>query len=316
MSALAHSNGQTNAQSLHEDRPGYYGRPIVKPPEWTDLIPTYFFTGGMAGACATLGFAERLAKNDALARTMLIGAAVGTGVSAYCLIADLKRPERFLNMLRVFKPTSPMSVGVYIFSAFGGSVTLALASELKGILRPLGRVFEGIAALLGPPMSCYTAVLIGDTVIPAWHYGRESMPTLFAATSAATAAGWGLLFGPGGRSDSAQRLALLGGAGVNLALDKLHRELGDRQKQAYETRQAKMFSQAAKALTLAGVAASLFARKVPAIGRIGGAMLLTAGICERFGVFRAGCISAEDPSYLIDAQRERIAREGERASTN
>lgn len=316
MTGTAHGNGQINAQTLHEDRPGYYGRPIVKPPEWTDLIPTYFFTGGMAGTCAALGFAERIAKNDALARTMLFGAAAGTAISAYCLIADLKRPERFVNMLRVFKPTSPMSMGVYIFSAFGGSVTLALASELTGVLRPIGRIFEGIAALFGPAMSCYTAVLIGDTVVPAWHYGRESMPALFAATSASTAGGWGLLFGPSGRSNSAQRLALIGGAGVMLALEKLHQELGPRQKEAYQTRQAKMFGDTAKMLNMAGLATSLFARKVPVMGRIAGAMLLAAGVCERFGVFRAGCISAEDPSYTIDAQRERIAREGNRASSN
>ena len=129
----------TTAQTLSETQPGYYGRNMIKPPEWTDLIPTYFFTGGLAGTCAALAFAERLAKNDELARVMLFGAAAGTAVSGFCLIADLKRPERFLNMLRVFKITSPMSVGVYIFSAFGGATTIALASEVTGVLRPIGR---------------------------------------------------------------------------------------------------------------------------------------------------------------------------------
>jgi hypothetical protein len=284
---------------------GYYDRPIVKPPEWTDLIPTYFFTGGMAGTCASLAFAERVAKNDTMARPLLLGALAGTLVSGFCLIADLKRPERFLNMLRVFKPTSPMSVGVYIFSAFGGAVTIAAACEFTGVLRPIGRIFEGIAALLGPAMSCYTAVLISDTVVPAWQHGRKSMPFVFAATSAATAGGWGLLFGPMLDNGSPQRLAIAGGAAQLAALNRLHEELGPRQKQAYERGEAAMFSKAAKALTFAGTAAALFAHKNAFAAKAAGAMLLAAGLCERFGVYRAGCVSAKDPGFVIDAQHAR-----------
>ena len=37
--------------------PGYYGRPIVKPPVWTWEIPLYFFTGGLAGMAATIALA-------------------------------------------------------------------------------------------------------------------------------------------------------------------------------------------------------------------------------------------------------------------
>jgi formate-dependent nitrite reductase membrane component NrfD len=292
--------------SKHEQESGYYGRSMIKPPEWTDLIPTYFFVGGMAGTCATAAFAERIAKNDPLARVMLLGAAAGSAVSGFCLIADLKRPERFVNMLRVFKPTSPMSVGVYIFSAFGGSVMLAAASELTGVLRPIGRIFEGIAALLGPAMSVYTAVLIGDTVVPAWHHGRLSMPMLFAATSLSSAGAVGMLFTPAADAGTARRMAMLGGVGVQLALERLHTELGPRQKEAYERGEAMMYSKAAKYLTIAGTAAAVFARKNDTIAKIAGGLLLAAGVAERFGVFRAGCNSAHDPSFTIDAQRSRI----------
>lgn len=282
---------------------GYYGRPMIKPPEWTDLIPTYFFTGGMAGASASLAFAERLAKNHTLARTMLFGAMAGTVVSGFCLIADLRRPARFMNMLRVFKPTSPMSIGVYVFSAFGGSVTIATLCEVTGVLRPIGRIFEGIAALLGPAMSCYTAVLIGDTVVPAWHYGRNAMPALFAATSASTAAGWGLAFTPPLDAGSARRLAVLGGGAVPVALARLHHELGPRQNEAYETGEAAMFSKAAKVLNVSGAAIAALGGKNAALAKVAGALLLAGGLAERFGVFRAGCISAKDPSYTIAAQR-------------
>jgi formate-dependent nitrite reductase membrane component NrfD len=288
---------------LHDEKPGYYGRPMIKPPEWTDLIPTYFFTGGLAGTAATLAFIERLAKNDELARTMLLGAAAGSAVSAFCLIADLKRPERFMNMLRVFKPTSPMSVGVYLFSAFSSSTFLAAACELTGILRPIGRIFEAGAALLGPPMSVYTAVLIGDTVVPAWHYARTSLPRLFAATSALSAGGYGLVAAPVASAGAARRLAMMGGIGAILALERVHLELGPRQQQAYERGQALTLSKAARALTIAGTAAAVFSKRNGAVARIAGALLLAAGVAERFAIYRAGCISAKDPSFTIEAQR-------------
>ncbi len=298
-----------NAQTLHEENAGYYGRPMIKPPEWTDLIPTYFFVGGLSGAAALLGFTERIARNDRLARTMIFTAAAGSAISGFCLIADLKRPERFANMLRVFKPTSPMSMGVYLFSAFGGAATIAAASELTGILRPIGRIFEGIAALLGPGMSVYTAVLIGDTVVPAWHYGRLSMPAVFAATSAATAGAAGMLFAPARAARPARRLALLGGIAMPIALEQLHVELGPRQMEAFEHGEARTFSKAARWLNLAGLTAALFAKNSDVAGKVAGTLLLAAGAAERFGIFRAGCVSAKDPSYTIDAQRRRMREE-------
>lgn len=294
------------AQNRHDEKPGYYGRSMIKPPEWTDLIPAYLFLGGLAGTSATLAFTERLAKNDRLARTMILGAAATSMASGYCLIADLKRPERFLNMLRVFKITSPMSVGVYVFSGFAGATTIAAASELTGVLRPIGRVFEGIAALLGPVMSVYTAVLISDTVVPAWHYGRLSMPTLFAATSASTAGALGMLFTPARDARAARRLALIGGIAVSIAIERLHMELGPRQQEAYKTGEAGVLSKAARALNIAGLTTAVFAKDNDIAGKIAGALLIAGGIAERFGVFRAGCVSGSDPSYTIDAQRERI----------
>lgn len=297
---------EENVTREHDRQPGYYGRPIVKPPEWTDLIPFYFFTGGFSGGAAMLGFAERLAKNDALARPMVLGAGLGSLVSGFCLVADLKRPERFLNMLRVFKPTSPMSIGVYVFSAFGSAAIAAAAVEITGIAKPLGRVAEGIAGLLGPVMATYTAVLIGDTVVPAWHYGRTSMPLLFAGTSASSAGAWGMLVAPAPSYGAARRLAIAGGVGTAISLERLHAELGTFQQEAYKRGEAGLLSKTARVLNLCGLAAALFAKNRPAIGRAAGALLLAGGLAERFGVFRAGCVSTKDPEFVIRGQRERI----------
>lgn len=280
---------------------GYYGRPIVKPPAWTDLIPVYFFAGGMSGAAASLALCERIAKNDRLARPLVYGAALGTAVSAFCLIADLKKPSRFINMLRVFKPTSPMSVGVYIFSAFGGSITIAAAADLTGIARPIGRVFEAIAGLIGPVMSVYTAVLVGDTVIPAWRLPRNSLPAVFAATSATSAAAFGLLFAPAGFSGSARRLAMIGGLATIASLESLHHEIGPVQDEAYRKGEAGKLAHAARLCNIAGIACAAFAKGSEPLSKLAGALLLAGGLAERFAVYRAGCASAKDPKYVIEA---------------
>jgi len=281
---------------------GYYGRHLVKPPVWTDFIPLYFFAGGMAGTAATLALAERTARNDRSARTMILGAAAGSAVSAFCLIRDLRKPERFLNMLRVFKPTSPMSVGVYIFSAFAGSVFIAAGSELTGVARPAGRFSETIAGLIGPVMSVYTAVLIGDTVMPAWHLPRKTMPGLFAATSASCAGAWGMLFGSTRSNGSARRLAILGGTTMIAMLQALHHELGPVQDEAYTKGEAGAFARASRVLNVSGVVCATLAKKSDTFGRIAGALLLAGGLAERFAIYRAGCASAKDPKYTIEAQ--------------
>jgi formate-dependent nitrite reductase membrane component NrfD len=281
---------------------GYYGRPIVKPPAWTDLIPTYFFAGGLAGTAATLALAERTARNDRLARTMILGAAAGCAVSAYCLIADLKKPERFINMLRVVKPTSPMSVGVYIFSAFSGSVFIAAGSEVTGIARPVGRFFEALAGLIGPVMSVYTSVLVGDTVMPAWHLPRKTLPSLFAATSASGAGAWGMLFASTRVNGSARRLAVVGGTGMIAALQALHSEIGPKQAEAYTTGEAGALAHSARIMNIGGIVCATLAKDSNALSKIAGLLLLAGGLAERFAVYRAGCASAKDPKYVLDAQ--------------
>ena len=282
---------------------GYYGRHLVKPPVWSDLIPLYFFAGGLAGTAATLALAERVAHNDRLARTMIFGAAAGTAVSAYCLIADLRKPERFLNMVRHFNPTSPMSVGVYIFSAFSGSVFIAAGSELTGVAKPAGRFFETISGLIGPAMSVYTSVLVGNTVMPAWHLPRATLPALFAATSASGAGAWGMLFGPARANGSARRLAILGATTMVAALQAVYQELGPVQVEPYTKGEAGTLARTARVLNVGGIVCATLAKKSDALGRIAGALLLAGGLAERFAVYRAGCASAKDPKYTIAAQK-------------
>src|SRR5438045_4102953 len=113
-------------------KPGYYGQPVVKPPVWTWEIPLYFFFGGLAGMSAVIASGAVLFHHVDVARPAMWLAAIAGGVlSPILLIMDLGRPRLFLNMLRVFKHQSAMSMGVWILSAFGAcAVPGLIALEL------------------------------------------------------------------------------------------------------------------------------------------------------------------------------------------
>src|SRR5919112_9087 len=121
-----------------EEVRSYYGRAVLKEPVWSWEIPWYFFAGGLAGASSNLALVARLTGNDTLARRARIAAVGGAAVSPVLLIMDLGKPERFYNMLRVFKPTSPMSVGTWVLSAFGSTTGLAAScrSSSPRVQRP------------------------------------------------------------------------------------------------------------------------------------------------------------------------------------
>ncbi|HEV8632267.1 MAG TPA: NrfD/PsrC family molybdoenzyme membrane anchor subunit [Thermoanaerobaculia bacterium] len=168
---------------------GYYGRPLLKEPTWTWEVPLYFFVGGAAGAAAVVGAAARVVgAGDELERDARWVAALGGALSAPLLISDLGRPERFLNMLRVWKPQSPMSVGAWTLTAFGSSAAAAAFAELLGRrgvapVRLVGDAAGLLAAATGLVMTTYTGVLVGATAIPAWNRSVAVLPVHFAASS-------------------------------------------------------------------------------------------------------------------------------------
>jgi hypothetical protein len=176
---------------------GYYGIPLLKEPQWTREVPLYFFVGGAAGASAVIGaIAGYTGADPKLVRDARWIATAGSIISPALLVADLGRPERFLAMLRVFKPRSPMSVGVWTLLGFS---TAAAAAAFAGFLSdrygpslPL-RVLEnaGQAASLafGLPFSNYTGVLIGATAIPVWNENVRDLPIHFAASGLGAAVG-------------------------------------------------------------------------------------------------------------------------------
>jgi polysulfide reductase-like protein len=278
----------------------YYGKPIIKPPVWTWEIPTYFFFGGMAGAAAPLAVLSELRGDHALARRAWLVAVAGVAASPPLLISDLGRPERFHHMLRVVKPTSPMNIGSWILSAMGTAVALGAARSVVGWFPRLGRVGAGAAAL-GPALSTYTAVLVADTSVPAWHEARRELPWVFAAGSAMSAGAAVALLGGGA---PARRLAIAGATGELVATTLMERRLGF-VGEPYREGEAGRFAQASKALTFLGATVMARAGRRRAGAVAGGALVLAGAFATRWSVYKAGFQSARDPRYTVRPQKAR-----------
>jgi hypothetical protein len=210
----------------------YYGRPIVKASPWEHDIPAYLFLGGVAAGSSLLSAGADLTDRPALRRTGRLAALVGLTLSMLALVKDLGRPERFLNMLRVVKVTSPMSVGTWILTAYGPFAGLAAVSELRGLLpRRLrcsllgrllglsGRPAGLVAAAVAPAVASYTAVLLTDTATPTWHAAHRHLPFVFVGSACAASGGLGMIGAPVAEAGPARRLAL-GGALLELAVER------------------------------------------------------------------------------------------------
>src|SRR5690606_15432301 len=184
---------------------------ILKEPAWkVPDVPAYLFLGGMAGVSAGAAVFADATGDDALRRATRLVAAGAAVTSVGALVHDLGRPARFLYMLRVIKPTSPLSVGSWILAPFSGLATIAALTEVTGRFTVVGRLAGGAAGLLGPAMCTYTAVLLADTATPSWHEMYRELPFLFAGSAMASASGAGLLCVPPVRQGPMRRLGWLG----------------------------------------------------------------------------------------------------------
>lgn len=303
----------------------YYGHNIVKPSPWEADIPAYLFAGGVAAGSSLLAAGADLTGRPALRRTGRLGAIVALGFSMVALIHDLGRPERFYNMLRTVKLTSPMSVGTWILSTYGPFAGLAAAAELAGMLpagvakgrlarvlrlvRLLDRPAGVVAALTAPPVAAYTAVLLADTATPSWHSAYKQLPFVFCGSAAAASGGLGMIGSPVGQAGPARRLAV-GGAALELVAERvMERAMGVTAEPLHHDEAGRLM-RAATVLTAGGAAGTLFAGRSRTVAVLSGVALLAGSACTRFGVFEAGQASARDPKYTVVPQRERLNREG------
>jgi formate-dependent nitrite reductase membrane component NrfD len=288
----------------------YYGRPIITKPTWSARdIASYLFLGGLAGASSTLAAAAELTGRPQRARGAKVAATTAIGGSLAALVHDLGRPSRFVNMLRVFKVTSPMSVGSWLLAGYAPLTGVAAASELTGRLPGVGRAATVAAGILGPAVATYTAPLIADTAVPVWHDAHRELPFVFAASATCAASGWGLLTAPPSQAGPARRLAVAGAALEFAAVRRIHRRLGEG-AQPLTTGRAGHLMRAAQALTMAGaLVGQIGGRRSRPAAAFAGAALLAGSACTRFGIFYAGMTSADDPRYTVGPQRDRLSSE-------
>jgi hypothetical protein len=297
----------------------YYGRPVVKPAPWSTDIPAYLFLGGLAGGSSLLAAGADVTGRRALRRSARLTALGAVGLSAGALVHDLGRPARFLNMLRVAKPTSPMSVGTWILTAFGPAAGLAAAAELSEVvpgrlgtlLGAAGRPAGLAAAVLAPAVASYTAVLIADTATPTWHESFRELPFVFAGSAASAAGGMGMLAAPVAEAGPARRMAV-GGVLVELVAERQMESSAGVAAEPLHSGRAGRLMRSSKALAGLGLLASLGARRSRPAAATSGTAFLLSSLCGRFGIFYAGQESARDPKYTVVPQRARLDEERRR----
>jgi hypothetical protein len=300
----------------------YYGRPVVKAAPWTHDIAAYLFTGGLAAGSALLAAGGQLTRRPRLRRAGRATALAALAASGYFLVNDLGRPERLHHMLRVAKPTSPMSMGTWILTAFGSAAGLAAAGELAGylprrgvlglagrVLPPAGRLGGFAAAAAAPALATYTAVLLADTAMPSWHEAYPQLPFVFAGSALASGAGVGLIAAPPEQAGPARRMAVAGAALELAGAHRVETRLG-LLSEPYRTGEAGRLLRLGRALTAAGATGAFLGRRSRVVSALSGAALLAASVATRFGIYAAGVASARDPKYTVVPQRERRAAEG------
>ncbi len=320
-----HSNGAWRGQS-------YYGLPPLKNPQWDWKVSGYIAIVGAAGAAQALAWVGSLRDREkfrgARRNANLIGLAA-TATGSALLIADLKTPRRFYNMLRILRPTSPMSVGTYILGAFGLTTAVSAIGDLPAVrhrpaLMRLADVAQTGAALSGAGAATYTAALMSATSNPYWAAAPRGLGAQFATSSvAAGAAALALGERAGGRSETAGRLedvaavASASHVGSSLAAGRRRRKAdvqGAVQEISHRSETIDLLI--AGALPMAAYALNHAAqRRFPAAAATGSLALLAGSFLMRHGILETGKKASRRPEaafglaqvrHLPETRRRRL----------
>ena len=287
----------------------YYGRPVLKETVWGPDIPAYLFLGGLAGASSALAAAAQLSGHPELARASKAGAAGAISLSMVALVHDLGRPARFINMLRVLKVTSPMSVGTWILSGYTPLALGAAASAVTGKLPRAGPGRHAARRRARPRVASYTSVLLPTPRYPPGTRLTVSCRSCSPDPLRAAAGGLGMLAVRPDGAAQAVEFGVLGAAAELTAKRLLLRRLGPA-AEPYQKGRAGAMMKASEVLTIVGLAGAVLAGRNRAAAALSGAALMAASALTRFGVFEAGRAGARDPKYTVGPQRQRLARTG------
>ncbi|GGB25467.1 nitrite reductase [Flexivirga endophytica] len=299
----------------------YYGRAIVKPPPWGPEIAAYLFLGGVAGGSGLLAYGAQLTGRKLLCRNARLGAMVAVSVGGAALVKDLGRPDRFYNMLRTIKLTSPMSLGSWILTAYSGGMGVAAMADvdrLTGSRLPLGPmrralakvepVAGGVAAVFAAPLAVYTAVLLSDTANPTWNAAHRDLPVVFASSASLAAGGLAMVTTPTRETGPARALAVMGVVGDLAATRYMESRMDPVAAEPLHQGRPGRLLRWSERLAAAGGLGALLLGGNRALAAASGVALLGASACTRFGILEAGIESAKDPRYTVVPQRNRLAK--------
>jgi formate-dependent nitrite reductase membrane component NrfD len=281
----------------------------MKPPVWTWEVPLYFWFGGMAAGSSFVGLACDLAGDHRSAATARKVALAALLPSPPLLVADLGRPARFANMLRVFKPRSPMNMGAWCLTLFGAFGSAAVGADLLK-RRKAARRLGAANAVLGGYLGSYTGVLLAVTAVPVWARSRGFLGPIFVCTATATGASACrlVLVASGLPSGHATRTALgsveTGAIAAELALSTINeRRLGPL-AEALESGHAGRLFKGAKWGVRTGLALRLLrGRGGVAVHHLASALYLGAGLAFRYAWVEAGKASAADDEAVAGMGR-------------
>ena len=305
-------DGGLSARGARDAEPPKVVGPMLHAPVWTWEVPLYFWFGGIAAGSSFVALACDLAGDEesaALARKVALGAVIPSPV---LLIMDLGRPARFLNMMRIVKVRSPMSLGAWALVTFSQLAAGSVLADLVGRKRE-AKALGAANAVVGGYLGSYTGVLLASTAVPLWARSRLFLGPIFVCTATATgAAATRLAINATGTRPEGHptRRALgtveTGAMALELLLSEVNeRRLGDLASGLEDGRPGRMF-RAAKWLVRGGLSLR-FAR-----GRFGrgthdaaSVMYLLAGLLFRYAWVEAGQLNARDDEVVAKMGRTR-----------
>lgn len=161
------------------DGTGYAAGPVTKPPDWHGLVAwDMLFNNLTAGLFLVAAVGELVVPEafTAVAKAAYPLALVLLLADLVCLVLDLGDPLRFHHMLRVFKPSSPMSLGTWCLTAYSFPLTVAAALSLWPAGGPALEWVRKAAVVLALPAALGTAVykgvLLSTSAQPGWRDAR------------------------------------------------------------------------------------------------------------------------------------------------
>ena len=296
--------------------PTYYDRPMLKAPHWEWNVVTYLFLGGIMGGLGILSALADPQKEDErrMRRSLRYASLVLAAANPGLLISHLGRPERFLNMMRIVKFKSPMSLGVWgliLYSGVAGANVTKELAESNVIPRWLRHLvpapFTTLHALTGAFVGGYTGVLLSATANPLWSSGKRHIPAASVSSGIASACALASLLAVIERNHGVarklERFEMLAGATEALLLNDFEKRSGEYGKPMFTGKYGERLRTytliggilAPMALNLAGNILKL-PKPLDAIRTVAASMLtLAGGYVFREVLIEAGKASARDP---------------------